>query len=253
MGFAPISLQSKLQKTDKLFHQSASLLDATARVIEVHDNFVVLDRTIFYAESGGQEYDTGLIDEFQVVDVQDQGGRLLTAQGTRIQIPAIKIDTVVVHKLADPAKFEIGQEVKLQVDRRRRVNLMRSHSAAHFLFQAARVLLGKPDDPLYVKGCHITEDACRFDFFGLFSSEQAQEVEGLTNELIAREGPIQMVQSEVSDEVFYWIWEDVIIPCGGTHVDNASAVPRIQISRKKKGQQLTRFKATWSEDSSQPA
>ncbi|WP_316213725.1 MULTISPECIES: alanyl-tRNA editing protein [unclassified Bradyrhizobium] len=245
MGFSPILLQSKPQRTEKLFHQSVSLLDAKARVVEVQDNFVVLDRTIFYAESGGQEYDTGLINEFPVVDVQDQGGRLLPAHKTRVPIPSIKIDTVVVHKLAERANFEVGQEVELRVDRDRRRNLMRSHGAAHFLLQAARLLLGKPDDPLYLKGCHITEDACRFDFFGTFDSNQAQDVAVLTNELIDRGGPIQMVRSEVSDEVFYWIWEDVIIPCGGTHVDDASAVPHIRISRSKKGQQLTRFKATW--------
>lgn len=253
MGFSPISLQSSPRRTEKLFHQSASLFDTTARVIEVQGNFVVLDRTIFYAESGGQEYDTGFIDQFPVVDVQDQGGRLLTAQGTRVQIPAIKVDTVVVHKLAEPATLEVGQEVRLQISQDRRRNLTRSHTAAHFLLQAARMLLGKPDDPLYLKGCHIAEDACRIDLFGNFDSGQAQEVEVLANELIARGGPIQMTRSEVSDEVFYWIWEDVIIPCGGTHVDDASAVPQLRISRSKKGQQLTRFKATWLKDAGQAA
>lgn len=64
------------------------------------------------------------------------------------------------------------------------------------------------------------------------------------NALIARGGPIEMVQSEVSDEVFYWVWQDVVIPCGGTHVNDAGMVPRIAVSRSKKGQQLTRFKAS---------
>ena len=246
MGFERVPLRSSPRKTEKLFHQPDLVLETTARVVEVQGQYVVLDRTIFYAESGGQEYDTGLIDQFRVVDVQDQGGRLLTAQGTRVQIPAIKIDTIVVHKLAEPANLEVGQDVRLQVDAARRANLTRSHSAAHFVYQAARVLLGRPDDPLYLKGCHITEDACRFDFFGSFGSDQAQEVEGLANEMIARGVPIGMEQSEVSDEVFYWIWEDVVIPCGGTHLRAASEVPRIRISRSKKGQQLTRFRATWA-------
>jgi alanyl-tRNA synthetase len=213
----------------------------------VQDNFVVLDRSIFYAESGGQEYDTGHIDGIPVVDVQDQGGRLLTCKGTRVEIPPIKIDTVIVHQLAAPPPFEPGQEVELSVDQQRRTNLTRSHSVAHFLFQAARTILGSAEDPLYVKGCHITEHACRFDFFGVFSADQAAQVEARANELMAQGGPIQLTPSEVSDEVFYWVWNDVVIPCGGTHVEDAASLPRIKIARSKKGQQLTRLKASFAD------
>ena len=203
MTFEPRVLRSRPAKTEKLFHRDGSLLCATARVVEVQDHFVVLDRSIFYAESGGQEYDTGSIEGIPVVDVQDQGGRLLNSKGTRVEIPSIKIDTVIVHQLAAPAPFEPGQEVELRVDHKRRMNLTRSHGVAHFLFQAARTILGTAEDPLYVKGCHITENACRFDFFGVFSSEQAAQVEVRANELMAQGGPIHMVPSEVSDEVFY--------------------------------------------------
>src|SRR4051794_31530200 len=104
MTFEPRVLK-RPAKTEKLFHRDGSLLHASARVVEVQDNFVVLDRSIFYAESGGQEYDTGSIDGIAVVDVQDQGGRLLNCKGTRVEIPAIKIDTVIVHQLAAPPPF----------------------------------------------------------------------------------------------------------------------------------------------------
>jgi alanyl-tRNA synthetase len=247
MTFEPRVLRSRPARTEKLFHRDGALLRTTARVVEVQDNFVVLDRSIFYAESGGQEYDTGYIDGIAVVDVQDQGGRLLNCRGTRVAIPPIKIDTVIVHQLAAPPPFEPGQQVELGVDQARRSNLTRSHSAAHFLFHAARTMLGTAEDPLYLKGCHITESAARFDFFGVFSAEQAAEVEARANELMAQGGPIAMIPSEVSDEVFYWVWNDVVIPCGGTHVDDAASLPKLKISRSKKGAQLTRFKASYAD------
>ncbi|MGJ5181739.1 alanine--tRNA ligase-related protein [Bradyrhizobium oligotrophicum] len=232
-------------KTEKLFHRDVDLVECRAKVLEVQNEYVVLDRTVFYAESGGQEFDTGYINDIRVSDVQDQGGRLLTARGTRVEIPAIKIDTTVVHQLAGPAGFAVGEEVLLRVDQTRRRNLMRSHSAAHFLFQAAKTVVSTPEDPLYVKGCHIAEDAWRFDFAGDIKADVVQKIEEVANGLISRGGVMEMVPSEVSDEVFYWTWEDVVIPCGGTHVRKVDELKKMRLSRTKKGANLTRIKGVF--------
>jgi len=62
---------------------------------------------------------------------------------------------------------------------------------------------------------------------------------------MARGGSMQMLPSEVSDEVFYWIWEDVVIPCGGTHLSDVSELGQMRVSRSKKGANLTRIKAVF--------
>jgi alanyl-tRNA synthetase len=243
MAFDRLRLLRSPPKTKKLFHRDVSLLEATARVLEVQQEYVVLDRSVFYAESGGQEFDTGHINHIPVVDVQDQGGRLLSTRGTRVEIPSIKVDTVIVHRLAQAPNFSIGEEVTLRVNRARRLSLMRSHSAAHFLYHAARLILHTPADPLFVKGCHIKEESWRFDFACDIDGVVVQKIEELANELISRGGKMEMVPSEASDEVFYWIWEDVIIPCGGTHITDVSELGKMRVSRSKKGANLTRIKA----------
>ena len=248
MAFDRVRLLLNPPKTEKLFHKDVQLMEATAKVLEVQQDYVVLDKTVFYAESGGQEFDTGYINDIPVVDVQDQGGRLLTARGTRVQIPSIKVDTIVVHRLAGSPQFGVGDEVTLRVNETRRKNLMRSHSAAHFLYQAARIVVNTPEEQLYVKGCHITEASWRFDFASDLTGEVVQKIGELANELIARGGQMEMVPSEVSDEVFYWIWEDVIIPCGGTHVRDVSELKRMRVSRDKKGTNVTRIKAVFVDD-----
>jgi len=180
-----------------------------------------------------------------VVDVQDQGGRLLTASGTRVQIPAIKVDTTVVHRLASIPSFGVGETVTLRLNGTRRQNLMRSHSAAHFLYHAARMVGGTPEEPLYLKGCHITEEGWRFDFAADLNGDVVQHIGEVANDLMARGGTMQMLPSEVSDEVFYWIWEDVVIPCGGTHLSDVSELGKMRVSRSKKGANLTRIKAVF--------
>jgi len=242
LSFPRISLPSTLPRTEKLFHRDPDLLNCSARIIYVSDEFVVLDRSIFYAESGGQDFDTGFIDDIPVIDVQDQGGELLSYAQSRVPLPSIRIDTIIVHKLMQPSTFQKGQEVQLSVNKDRRKKLSESHSAAHFLFHASKELFENDDNPLPIKGCHIGEKEFRFDFSGDLSRDQAIEAGELANSLMLKGGGITMEASEASDEIFYWLWEDVIIPCGGTHVKSADQVPSFSVRRSKKGKSTTRIR-----------
>lgn len=242
MAFDRVVLPASTPRTRKLFHQPDNIATCSATVLAVVDNYVVLDQSLFYAESGGQDFDTGFIDDRPVLDVQDQSGRQILGGKSRVPIPSIMVDTIIVHKLAPPVDFQPGQTVQLRLDTRRRANLCKSHSAAHFLYQAARDILGSQDAPLLLKGCHITEHEFRFDFADDISKEQVEAVHGKALAMIARGGPIAMLPSEPSDEIFYWAWEDVLIPCGGTHVEDATDVPTFSVSRSKKGKGVTRVR-----------
>ena len=101
--------------TDLLFLRDAYLQEATATVLDIRENAVVLDRTIFYATGGGQPHDTGSLGGQVVVDVRKEGG-------------------AVLHVLAEGAVLPvIGAQVDLAVDWQRRHNLMRTHTAMHVL------------------------------------------------------------------------------------------------------------------------
>ena len=132
----------------------------------------VLDRTPFYAESGGQ--------------VGDKGGLYDPATGDRL---AVVTDTykpapgAMVHKLAEGSSIAEGQTVIARIDRSLRESTMRNHTATHLLHAALRTVLGK-----HVKqaGSIVGPDRLRFDFshYTAVDADELSEVERLMNEQI---------------------------------------------------------------------
>lgn len=101
--------------TELLFYKDAYLKEVDATVLEVRGNAVVLDKTIFYAESGGQPGDRGSYGEYQVVDTQkDKDGAFL-------------------HILKKGSLPEVGACLKLSLDWDHRYKFMKEHSAQHLL------------------------------------------------------------------------------------------------------------------------
>lgn len=108
-------------KTEPLFRDDATLRSCTASVLSAGPEGIVLDRTVFYAQGGGQPGDTG---------------RLLMPDGSAVAV----IDTVkgeggtILHRVAPGTPLpEIGAEVRAEIDWERRYRLMRMHTALHLL------------------------------------------------------------------------------------------------------------------------
>ncbi|MDP8013053.1 MAG: alanine--tRNA ligase-related protein, partial [Nanoarchaeota archaeon] len=109
--------------TKQMFYNK-ELTKTNAKIIKkIDDKTIVLDRTIFYPEMGGQKSDRGKIDGIDVIDVQ-------------------KADDVILHHLASPINKKEGEKVLLIVDNERRSILRRQHTATHIINQAARRILG---------------------------------------------------------------------------------------------------------------
>ncbi|MGP9685950.1 alanine--tRNA ligase [Halomonas sp. AOP25-F1-15] len=130
---------------------------------------IVLDRTPFYGESGGQVGDTGYLyvdgGRFQVMDTQKQSGHHLH-QGVMVE-----------------GALSVGASVRGEVDASLRAATIRNHSATHLLHKALRMVLG---DHVQQKGSLVNAERLRFDFshFEPMTAEQLAEVERLVNEQI---------------------------------------------------------------------
>ena len=134
---------------------------------------LVLDRTPFYAESGGQVGDTGTLTMGEeAVEVLDT---VKDAEGTIIHI---------VDRLPD----ERGADVTATVDGERRQRVMRHHTATHLLHAALREVLG---DHVQQKGSLVAPDRLRFDFshFERLSDGERQRVEARVNALVLQNIP----------------------------------------------------------------
>ena len=226
--------------TKKLFHLDPYNVRCQACVLGVVGEYIILDQTVFYAESGGQESDRGTISGCAVVEVHDQLGRPLYLKDRIVDVPTINVDTIILHKMIG-GDIRVGQYIVCEVDWERRYKVMRNHSASHFVYYAANEVFNRRDGTkLFTKGCHINDEGFRFDFSADIPSDWVTEIEEISNGLIARGMDIDMQCEPESTEVFYWTYGDIIIPCGGTHVRSAKELGPLTLKRTKKGKGLTR-------------
>ena len=194
---------------------------------------VVLDRTPFYAEMGGQVADHGVITTaagavFNVTDVQKtKGGKYLhTGRMER-------------------GSLRLGEEVSAAVDAERRRAIMRAHSATHLLHAALRKVLG---DHVHQAGSLVEPDRLRFDFthFSAMTGEELLEVARLVNREIlsgdgitTREMSLDEARAEGAQALFGEKYGETVRVvtmggfsselCGGTHMDNTAKIGPFRI------------------------
>ncbi len=177
--------------------------------------------TPFYAESGGQVGDTGVIEG---------------ASGTFVVEDTLRpIEGLVLHRGEfKGAPFAVGDAVTLTVDSERRNRTRRNHSATHLLHYALRTVLG---DHVRQRGSLVGPSRLRFDFshFGPLTAEQTRPIERLVNERVLQNeatrtdvvtkdeatsrGAIAFFEDKYGDTVrMLTITADSVELCGGTHV-----------------------------------
>jgi alanyl-tRNA synthetase len=195
--------------------------------------FVILDKTPFYVEAGGQIDDLGnLIVQTKLFDIID----------------VTKVEDKTVHILNEENDFPIkpGLPVIAQVDEVRRWDIMRNHSATHFLHKALRKLLGTH---VHQAGSYVGPDRLRFDFthFSKLSEIEIRDIESLVNEQIRRNlqlhhhrnipfdeakkmGALMFFGDKYGDFVNVVQFGDFTMEfCGGTHVNNSSQIGLFKI------------------------
>lgn len=223
--------------TEKIFLTDMYASEAEATVLEIDDNQVMLDRTVFYAESGGQLGDTGYIGNQMVIDTQKKITES-TKMLTHPDFPSINVNMDVVHFLENlPENLKPGDKVKTGIDWERRFAIMRLHSAAHVVWHFVEQQLGA----LPLKGCLIGPERSRLDFGAKIDPDAIPNLVQASNDFIAGEHSIQNVPLENESEALFWICNQVKIPCGGTHVKNTREIGSIALKRRSQGKKLDRL------------
>ena len=140
---------------------------AEAVVLAVTDDGIILDRTPFYAESGGQVGDTGTI-------TSPTGSAQVT--DTTYAVPDLHLH----HATAVEGEIAVGQTAIAAIDANRRAAIRRNHTATHLLHWALKETLG---DHVKQQGSLVADDRLRFDFthFEALTADQIAEIERLAN------------------------------------------------------------------------
>ena len=199
---------------------------------EGDDAVVILDETPFYAESGGQVGDTGVItigeSRFAVTDTKK------TAKGQYLHFGTVEM-----------GGLGKGDSVTASVNVEKRYAIMRNHTAAHLLQAALRKVLG---DHVHQAGSYVDAERCRFDFshFEAVTPEQLSEIEAIVNKDIFDAIPVTMTEMPIEEAkklgamaLFGEKYGNVVRVveakgisvefCGGTHIDNTARLGLFRI------------------------
>ena len=197
------------------------------------NTLIILDKSPFYVESGGQ--------------IDDEG--YLEINNEKLPVVGLsKLDGKIIHVVENESKVEVkpGQKVKAVVNSSYRWDVMRNHSATHFLHRALREVLG---NHVHQSGSYVGPDRLRFDFthFEKVKPEELDRIEKIVNgklfqnipmthhkdtpfEEAKKMGALMFFGDKYGDKVNVVQFGDYTMEfCGGTHVKNSSQIGLFKI------------------------
>ena len=203
-----------------------------AKVLKSFENFVVLDRTAFYARGGGQEPDHGKIGDCEIVDITKHGN-------------------VVVHKIKGDMPKD-GETVSCVVDAKRRDGITKNHTSTHIINTSARSVLGSW---VWQHSAFKEEDHARLDIthHSALTDDDVEKIEQAANSIVEKSIPVKIENFDrgaAEQKYGFRIYQGGVVPvksvrivsigdldieaCGGTHVANTSDIEEIKITRTKR-------------------
>ncbi len=220
-------------KTKDLYYRKEGAFRAKVLGI-VKNKYVVLDKTAFYPEGGGQVSDTGSIDSVPVVHVSRAAG-------------------VVLHEVKDASKFRKGKEVTGEVDLERRKTISRHHTAVHMLNAACREVLG---EHIWQAGAYKDEEKGQLDVthYRRITNDELDAIEKKVNGYIMRNMPITtevLPRNKAEQKYGFRLYQGGVVPgkelrivsigdidheaCGGTHhmITSTGEIGAIRIVKRE--------------------
>ena len=204
-------------------------------VDEIHDGEeagIILDKTPFYAEGGGQVGDEGLL--------RSEFGRIQATNAKKLP------DGTVYHiSYVEEGQLKVGDTVAIEVDQTKKLASARNHTATHLLQAALKKVVG---DQVNQAGSSVTPERLRFDFtnFEPVSAQQLADVEALVNEEILKGVDVEISHMSLDEAkkagamaLFSEKYGDVVrvvkVPdfsmelCAGSHVKNVGQIGMFKI------------------------
>lgn len=222
-------------KTELMFYEHPFDQIFEAEVVGILEGSIILDRTLFYPEGGGQPADHGTLERagqiFNVVDVQKAGD-------------------VVLHK-AEPPGLQKGDHVKGVIDMRRRLAHARHHTATHLVHDSAKRILGKH---IWQAGAQKSEDRARLDIshYKRITDGELKAIEMEANRRVMEIVPVEtkfLPRTEAEKLFGFELYQGGVPPgkqirvvkvgtdieaCAGTHVTNTGMIGTIKILRTER-------------------
>ena len=232
--------------TEELFREDGYIRECDATVIAVVDDGIVLDRTVFYPQGGGQPGDQG---------------RARLASGATLNITdTLKVEQGIWHRIEEGIELPgVGESVHVEIDWSRRHRLMRMHSCMHLLCSII---------PFGVTGGSVREDSARLDFDAeqpldkqaiqdqlvhLIAEDHAMSMRWISDEELDAQpelvrtmsvqpprgtGRVRLVEFEGID----------LQPCGGTHVRSTAEIGAVRVRKiEKKGKHNRRVNVVFDD------
>jgi len=225
--------------TQKLYYEKPSAVDFEATVLDFVDDSVILDKTLFFPEGGGQPADTGSLTvkgENRTLKVQD------------VQ----EVEGVILHKI-ETGRVSKGAVVSGHIDGARRIAHTRHHSATHVVVCAARKVLG---EHVWQAGAQKGEKRARIDIthFKRISDAERSEIEMLANRIVMEDKEIRANfedRNEAEQKYGFRIYQGGVPPgekirivrigededvqaCAGTHCSKTGEIGPIKILRTER-------------------
>jgi alanyl-tRNA synthetase len=223
----------QLPATDQLYYVDVYMNEFDSKIVKIiNDKYVVLDRTCFYPEGGGQPADHGWLttgtSKFDVIDTR-------------------KIGKVIVHKLNTATTLKEGSTIHGILDWNRRYSLMKAHTITHLINGAARRVLG---EHVWQSGTQKGLETSRLDIshYRRLSQEEIHKIEMLANEAIAANMKVEtawLPRNEAETRYGFRLYQGGAVPgkdirvvktgdwdveaCAGTHLGSTLEVGFVKI------------------------
>jgi len=213
------NMTEKNNTTEKLYMKDAYLKEFEAHVIKIMGNQVLLDKTAFYSERGGQVGDTGFLNNTRVIDTKyDENDENKHS---------------ILHIIEGNPYFKEGDSIIGRIDWDRRYKIMKNHAASHITEYFLDQIFGK----LKLVGTLVNEkhDSSTYIYHEALDKDKLLQVERLSNEFILKGYEIERWEDPDRHGWWYWKAGEITMPCGGTHPLNTEEIGQISIKRKSGG------------------
>lgn len=229
-------------ETERIYYKDAYQRNCKAKVISVNGDKVILDRTIFYPGGGGQKFDIGMINEFNVVEAYKENNQIVHVVEPMSKAQGPETKSLGNHNLKE------NDKVFCEIDWSRRYELMKSHTAEHIMFRS----LWRIDNNLKVTKIRLDPEKKRFYVAGKMDWDMLEKAQITANEAVMHNYPTSQEYMKIDDaknqkkiRVTYDGEPDESVrimkigdfdaaACTGTHVRRTSEVGAIAVTGLRK-------------------